>query len=330
MDMQALRKNLQPLLAWHNLPTCMFEPSKSHQAIHAVGWLHWQVQCVQCQIAGQTAPRDANAHGEKWLTNTPQAREFTQDPRVGEIITQVLQGHTQSPAAQEIAQQLGQEPYLTLRRLQQQAPFRICTLPQLRTYLAWQDELQSGKVCRVPFELALLHITYLHAQHDINGLRDFLQFYGPHDRSIARRLVNLLRARGVTAQLPERAKPQPKLSPAPPPEPTPEPRKPVAIDFAQLDDIRTQAAEMTELLVVEDESVGVAASPLEPIDAETLIQALSPEQTALVNNLLQGGTANELDIDAINEIAWEILGDNLIEHGQMIEEYMQAWKEGKL
>jgi hypothetical protein len=329
MDMQALRENLQPLLAWHNLPAGTFEPSRSHQSIHAAGWLAHAVQCAQCELSGMPFPRELHQHREKWLSHTPQAREFTQDPRVGEIITQVLQGHVPSPAAQEIEQQLGQEPYLTLRKLQQQPPFRTCALPQLRAYLAWQEQLQNGKVRRVPFELALLHITHLHMQRDIEGLREFLQLYGPYDRSIARRLINLLRARGVIAALPERAKPQPEPPPA---LPAPEPRKPVSIDFSRLADIRCQAAEMTELLIVDDEIINKHAECRNAVieDSATLMQALSSEQTALVNRLIDGGAASELDIDTINEVVWAILGDNLIEHGQVIEEYVQAWKEGSL
>lgn len=289
------------------------------------------VQCAQCDLAGSTPPRDMHQHGEKWLTHSPQAREFTLDPRSREIILQVLQGHTQSPLAQEITQQLQQEPYLSLHKLQQQQPFRTCTLPQLRAYLAWQEQLQAGLVRRVPFELALLHITHLHMQQNINALQDFLKLYGPHDRSIARRLINLLRARGVTAQLPERTKPQPAPAPAPP---VPEPRKPVEIDFTQLATIRSQADEMTELLIVDDEPVGVAITPPELISIAstetTLSQRLTPGQTATVNALLAGNTASELAIDAINEIAWAVLGDNLIEHGQVIDEYINAWKEGTL
>ena len=330
MNMQALRVNLQPLLAWHNLPACTFEPSKTHQAIHAAGWLAHAVQCAQCERAGTPPPRDVYQHLEKWLGQSPRVREFTQDPRVNEIITQVLQGHAQAPAAQNIAQQLGQEPYLTLRKLQQQQPFCACTQSQLRAYIAWQDELPK-KVRRVPFELALLHITHLHMQQDIDGLRDFLQMYGPYDRSIARRLVNLLRARGITAEMPERAKPPPP--PVPPAPPAPEPRKPVDIDFAQLAGIREQAAEMTELLIIDDEIINKNAECRNVVSIEegaTLRQVLSQAQVATVNAIINGGTASELEIDAINEIAWEILGDNLIEDGQMIEEYMQAWKEGSL
>jgi|GEM_PF-2534417 len=370
-NLPTLHQNLAPLLAWHNLPTGTFEPSASHQSIHAAGWLAHAVHCAQCELAGKPPPRDIHQHAEKWLSHSPQARDFTHDPRVHDIILHILQGHTPSPIAQDITQQLQQEPYLTLRRLQQAQPFRACTLPQLRAYLAWQEQLQAGVVRRVPFELALLHVTHLHLQQDIAALRGFLALYGPHDRSIARRLVNLLRARGMQAELPERIKLQPVLPPAPP---APEPRKPVTIDFAQLDDIRHQAAEMTELLLVED------ALPLSPAvtspssatpqmqafpgtpaegdkaarrkfvendksdslppssrgDAATaaggsnLHAALTPAQTATVNAMLAGSTASELDIDAINEIAWQVMGDNLIEHGQIISEYINAWKEGTL
>ncbi|MCL2445446.1 MAG: hypothetical protein FWD06_01585 [Oscillospiraceae bacterium] len=329
-----LEQNLAPLLAWHNLPASIFEPSNSHQSIHAAGWLAHAVQCAQCELVGTVPPRDIHQHGEKWLTHSPQARDFAHDPRTRDIITQVLQGHTQSPLAQEVAQQLQQEPYLSLRKLQQQQPFCSCALPQLRAYLAWQAQLQAGNVHRVPFELALLHITHLHMQQDIESLRDFLQLYGPHDRSIARRLINLLRARGVAAQLPERVKPLPVLPPAPP---APEPRKPVEINFSQLDDIRSQADEMTELLLVDElPPAANAASPLIEGDVSigdkgsALHTTLSPAQVATVNALLAGNSASELDIDAINEIAWQIIGDNLIEHGQIIQEYIDAWKEGTL
>ncbi|MCL2531628.1 MAG: hypothetical protein FWE40_05675 [Oscillospiraceae bacterium] len=322
-------QNLAPLLAWHNLPAGAFEPSTSHQSLHAAGWLTHALHSAQCELAGTSPPRDIHQHREKWLTHSPQAREFTQDQRTHEIILQVLQGHTQSPTAQEIARQLQQEPYLTLRKLQRQQPFSACTLKQLRAYLAWQAQLQTGNVRRVAFELALLHITHLHMQQDIEALQNFLQLYGPYDRSIAKRLINLLRARGVVAQLPERVKPQPVLPPAPP---APEPRKPVDIDFTQLAGIRSQAEEMTELLLVDDEPVGADANPPDPsIELHsTLSQSLAQEQIRTVNAILAGGSASELDIDAINEIAWQVIGDNLIEDGQLIQEYINAWKEGSL
>jgi len=115
-----------------------------------------------------------------------------------------------------------------------------------------------------------------------------------------------------------------------------EPPKPVSVDFTRLDGIRKQAAEMTERLIVEEEENEKAEDfkleIVSPVPSHiNLFAALSAEQIVLVNALIDGtGTASELEIEAINELALDIIGDNLIEGNQVYPEYIQAWKEGTL
>jgi hypothetical protein len=126
--------------------------------------------------------------------------------------------------------------------------------------------------------------------------------------------------------------------PAPPPAPPPE----VKIDFALLPKIRAQADEMTEMLIVEEEPVGMADKP--PAQkghsggknaAPTgLYGALSPAQSAIVEYLCTGKgvppAMDEIAIEAINEVALEVFGDTLIEADEegfmVIEEYRESWR----
>ena len=130
-----------------------------------------------------------------------------------------------------------------------------------------------------------------------------------------------------------------------PPAPTPPESPPeVKIDFALLPKIRREADEMTDMLIVEEESVGVAflppANTPQPAGGPQAVptalhDALSPEQIAIVEYLCtQAGPPQPMDeiaVEAINEVALEVFGDTLIEACedgfQIIEEYRDSWKE---
>jgi len=130
----------------------------------------------------------------------------------------------------------------------------------------------------------------------------------------------------VTIQRPE-AKTKITEDALPPPTPPP----PVTVDFTQLEHIRTQANELTELLIVEEEPLRLAPEAAINLSGLTLREALSQEQISLIDNLIAGGgTADELATEAINELALDIIGDNLIESGKVVEEYIAAWKDGSL
>jgi hypothetical protein len=87
---------------------------------------------------------------------------------------------------------------------------------------------------------------------------------------------------------------------------------------------------LTELLIVEEESVIIKLPVPEINTHENLRSALSQEQITLIDGIIAGETADELAIDIINELALEIIGDNLIEDNLLIEEYILPWKEGTL
>jgi len=127
------------------------------------------------------------------------------------------------------------------------------------------------------------------------------------------------------------------LPPAPPPPP-----KPVKVDFSQLERIREEAREMTELLIVEDEEpVGAAICRPQihtPTTQTDLHTALSQEQISIINYLVTGEgippNIDEIAVEAINELALDILGDTIIEAGgdtpYLYEDYVEQWKEGTL
>jgi len=111
----------------------------------------------------------------------------------------------------------------------------------------------------------------------------------------------------------------------------------VTINFARLDHIRRQADELTELLLVEEDATETAATSKQPEperpDAQvSLVQTLSQEQVQLIDALIagQGLPIDEVSMEAINDIALDVMGDTLIESGAVVEDYKQAWKEGTL
>lgn len=145
-------------------------------------------------------------------------------------------------------------------------------------------------------------------------------------------------------------KPQPKSSapvlPAPPPA-----LPPVTVDFSLLPQIRAQAQQVTQRLIVEDPPLdeAPAAAPIAPLAApakprpeapplmaSSLYEALSPQQIAVVEYLCDHRGApppmDEIEIAAINELALEFLGDTLIEASEdgphIIEDYRDTWNAG--
>jgi len=159
------------------------------------------------------------------------------------------------------------------------------------------------------------------------AVEDFAQ---AHDLS---RLRGQAAAGRRRAPLPSEAS---SMVPAPPP-------PPVKVDFAKLPEIRAQAREMTERLIVEDNAECLMlnaelAAPQPVISADNLRDALTIAQAAVVDYLCTGGGApppmDELALEAINEIALDVLGDTLIDINDDVPvvhgEYAVKWKEGAL
>jgi hypothetical protein len=123
---------------------------------------------------------------------------------------------------------------------------------------------------------------------------------------------------------------------------------PVTVDYAKLPEIRREAMELTERLIVEDnEQFTMNNEPLtmeETPDGDdslrishcSLKEALSPAQAAILDSLAAGENApmSELELEAINAVALEVLGDTLLyteeEQARVYEEYARGWKEGRL
>ncbi len=114
------------------------------------------------------------------------------------------------------------------------------------------------------------------------------------------------------------------------------PQPPVTIDFTLLPEIRAQARELTERLIVEEaqdeppiQPPQVAADP-SPVTEIDLIDALTPSQLAIIHSLVKPEgtliTINELDIEAINEVALAVIGDILIDGDALVEEYAYLFK----
>jgi len=157
-------------------------------------------------------------------------------------------------------------------------------------------------------------------------------------KDLARLIDQAVAASGVRMQVPAqgaRSKRQ-EARYAPLPEPPPVPVH-VTVDFVQLDRIRDEAREMTELLIVEDEGEMKNENAESRNIRETysdclfLREALSPAQIAAIDSIVaHTGVVDELAIEAINEIALEIIGDNIIEGNQLHDEYVEAWNKGEL
>ena len=124
----------------------------------------------------------------------------------------------------------------------------------------------------------------------------------------------------------------------------------VRVDFSKLPQIRREAREMTERLIVEEsEELTMNNEQLTimnecPVIGQmsvvpsSLREALSPAQIAIVEYLIAGEGApppmDELALEGINEAALEVLGDTLIDVLEDVpyvyEEYVSKWKEGGL
>jgi hypothetical protein len=159
-----------------------------------------------------------------------------------------------------------------------------------------------------------------------------------------------------------------KRAPLPPDFSSLAPVAPVRVDFSKLPQIRREAQEMTERLIVEEELEEFTmkneqwvtkcavdslsqtrisglriqnecpASGQLAVVPSSLREALSPAQIAIVEYLIAGEGApppmDELVLEGINEIALEVLGDTLIDVLEDVpyvyEEYVSKWKEGVL
>jgi len=135
-----------------------------------------------------------------------------------------------------------------------------------------------------------------------------------------------------------------KRGAAPPPPAPPEPPPEVKVDFALLPQIRREADEVAERLTVEDDEMRnercrthlqCVCGNEEPIAHSSLLEALTPEQIAIVEFLCGGGGDSPymdgIAVEGINEVALEVFGDTLIEAHEdgfrVIEEYRENWKE---
>ncbi|MDR2754059.1 MAG: hypothetical protein LBB50_07105, partial [Oscillospiraceae bacterium] len=106
------------------------------------------------------------------------------------------------------------------------------------------------------------------------------------------------------------------------------PPKPVKINFARLERIRAEAAEMTERLLTEaaEEDVPPAKTPpplTKNFVGESFYRTLAPAQIAFLE---AGRFEDELLVEEINAIALDCFGDTLIEGGKLIEDY-ENWRE---
>lgn len=119
-------------------------------------------------------------------------------------------------------------------------------------------------------------------------------------------------------------------------------KKKLNLDLSQLGTIRTDAGETREKLLTEEEVEEISESPPHEPESEEIaddnfgFNSLSPQEKRYLQCILKGSSTNwiadegllsSLLCDKINEKLYDIFEDNVLENGELVEDYREELKK---